>query len=122
LTKRRFGVRHFIVVGLLLLAASLAPATATADPGRAGLDSASKAVYPGSQSQGGTELGAETAGGGPSPTATPTGTASDAPGLAFTGYSAAAVLGVGLLVLALGIAIRRTGAFRREEITGTDAP
>jgi hypothetical protein len=92
------GLRVAVFFGVLVAALALA-APSFADPGRAGLTDASRAVYPNLGGAGGV-LGAGGGGGGQA--------SLGAGGLPFTGFSAALVLLAGLIALAVGLTLRTT--------------
>jgi hypothetical protein len=106
--KRFSGLRRLgtITVLLSVLVVLGSAADAVADPGRAGLTSASDAVYPLSQVVSGLQQGI---GVDPSGSATIEPTSS----LPFTGLAAPVLLGVGLIVLAGGLGLRLVATRRQ---------
>jgi hypothetical protein len=120
-------VRSFSGIGRLALAATvslgivfLVPAVASADPGSPGVDQASSAVYPPDcktadkcptvdedtvQVLGLTESGDDSGDPGAPPSAVVS--ASEGSSLPFTGLSAPALLAASLLLLGLGLGLRR---------------
>lgn len=93
------------VVAVLLVSLGSA-AVAVADPGTPGLSQASKAVYPTPDT--GQVLGVGEVGGDPGGSlGDPGGTATETGSLAFTGFSAPTLLAVSLLLIGVGVGLRR---------------
>ena len=112
--------RLITVMFAVLMAASLTPAFALADPGRAALGDASDAVYP--VPAGEEALGSQGAAHPGSGSGSATATGDGSSGLPFTGFFAPALLVVGLLTLALGVGLRTVGNSRREGSAESAAP